>query len=90
MRHLSSASYEMVRNSGILQLPSQRTLRDYTYHTESAPGYSLGVDLMIMEKGSITGCPERERNVLIIMDEMHIRENLVYNKHTGMQICISC
>ena len=43
-----------------------------------------------MEKGSITGCPERERNVLIIMDEMHIRENLVYNKHTGMQICISC
>ena len=27
--------------------------------------------------------PEREKCVIIIMDEMHLREDLAYDKHTG-------
>ena len=33
LRHLSSGGYELLRSSGILTLPSQRTLRDYIYTT---------------------------------------------------------
>ena len=33
--------------------------------------------------GNLATCPDRERYVCILMDEMHIKENLVYDKHTG-------
>ena len=78
LRHLSSSAYEVLRNSGVLVLPSQQ---DYTYYTESALGFSLDVDTEIMDTASIQSCPERERHVVIILD---VRENIVYNKHTGI------
>lgn len=28
-------------------------------------------------------CPPHEKNVFLIMDEMHVKEDLVYNKHSG-------
>ena len=40
LRHLSSGAYELLRSSGVLSLPSQRTLRDYTYYTTAKPGFS--------------------------------------------------
>lgn len=84
IRHLSGSSYEVLKNSGILKLPSQRTLRDYTYHTHAASGFALDVDKQLMEAANLQSCPEREKFVIIIMDEMHIREDLVYDKHTGI------
>ena len=83
LRHLSSSAYELLRDSGVLHLPSQRTLRDYTYYAEASTGFSLSVDKQIMDCANISSCPERERNVVIILDEMHIREDLVYDKHSG-------
>lgn len=65
-------------------MPSQRTLRDYTYHTKSAPGFSLDTDIEVMDCAGIETCPERDRHVILILDEMHVRENIVYDKHTGI------
>lgn len=90
MRHLSSSSYEVLKNSGILKLPSQRTLRDYTYFTRASPGFALDVDKQLMDSAHIESCPEREKFVIIIMDEMHIREDLVYDKHTGIAFHLLC
>ena len=59
-------------------------LRDYTYYTEASPGFSVDVDKELMESADIINCPEREKYVVVIFDEMHVRENLVYNKHTGI------
>jgi len=36
-----------------------------------------------MEAANIASCPEYEENVLLIMDEMHIKESLILDKHTG-------
>ncbi len=80
---ISSSAYELLRDRGVLHLPSQRTLRDYTYYAEAVTGFSLSVDQQIIECANISSCPERERNVVIILDEMHIREDLVYDKHSG-------
>ena len=73
----------MLKNSGVLKLPSQRTLRDYTYHTTSAAGFARDVDEQLMEAANLQSCPDREKCVVIVMDEMHIREELVYDKHSG-------
>ena len=40
LRHLSSSAYELLNESGVILLPSQRTLRDYTYYTTAASGFS--------------------------------------------------
>ena len=40
LHHLSSSAYEMIRETGTIMLPSQRTLRDYTYHTKAVVGFS--------------------------------------------------
>lgn len=73
----------MLRESEVIELPSQRTLRDYTYHTKATVGFSNDVDQQLMDLANISACPEREKYVVILMDEMHVKEDLVYDKHTG-------
>ena len=83
LRHVSGRSYEILRESGVIKLPSQRTLRDYTYYTKATCGFSEDVDQQLMMVAKIDSCPEREKYVIILMDEMHVKEGLVYDKHTG-------
>ena len=83
IHYRSSGAYEALRQSGVLKLPSQRTLRDYTHHTEAAPGFSSEVDSMLIKAIEISTCPERNKCVLLLLDEMHVREGLVYDKHCG-------
>ena len=70
------------------KLPSQRTLRDYTYYTRAVCGFSEDVDRQLMEAASIQTCAEHEKYVILLMDEMHIKEDLVYDNHSGMQLCL--
>ena len=101
LRHLSSTSYETLRQSGVVHLPSQRTLRDYTHCIPATSGihctctcthayvifhlgFSASVDKLLAETAKIDSCVEREKWVLLLMDEMRIKENLVFDKHTGM------
>lgn len=87
LRHLSSKAYETVRESGVIALPSQRTLRDYTHFVQSRLGFSEEVDRQLMEAAKITeSLEECKKCVVIIMDEMHIKEDLVFDKHTGRLI----
>lgn len=79
----SSGAYEALRSSGCLRLPSQRTLRDYTHYVQAQTGFSDAVDKMLMDAAKVKSCPEREKCTLLILDEMHIREDLVFDKHTG-------
>ena len=44
LRHQSSRAYNLIRESGVIALPSQRTLRDYTYFLDSNIGFSSAVD----------------------------------------------
>lgn len=67
-------------------MPSQRTLRDYTHYVEALPGFSTDVDKMLMEAAKTDTCLEREKCVILLLDEMHIREDLVFDKHTGSMI----
>lgn len=67
-------------------LPSQRTLRDYTHFVKSTTGFSAEVDLQLMQAANIATCEEREKTVILILDEIYIREDLVFDKNTDMLI----
>lgn len=82
----SSGAYEALRSSGCVKLPSQRTLRDCTHYIKAATGFSSDVDNMLMEAAKVGCCPEREKNVILLLDEMHVKEDLVYDKHSGAMI----
>ena len=61
----SSSCYEELRNSGLLVLPSQRTLRDYRNFVKRKPGYN---------KDKITGMVYRMHStnqVLLTREILH-------------------
>ena len=79
----SSGAYEALHDSGCIKLPLQRTLRDYTHYVKASTGFSSEVDGMLVKAAT---CPEREKWVILLLDKMHIREDLVFDKHTGAMI----
>ena len=86
LRHKSSGAYELLRDSGCLTLPSQRTLRDYTHHVKAIVGFSGEVDRQLAHAAKVESCQEFQKCVVILIDEMYVKEDLVYDKHTGALI----
>ena len=82
LRHKSASAYETLRSSCI-NLPSQRTLRDYTHYFNSSSGFSADLDMQLIRDSHINTLENYQRQVCLIADEMHIKEGLVYNKFTG-------
>ena len=87
LRHLSGSAYDFLRESGCVALPSKRTLRDYTYYISTTIGFSDEVDKQLMSVADLR--EERNRNVVLVLDEVHIKEGLVYDKHKGNLIGFS-
>ena len=83
LRHQSSSAYESLQQSGCLSLTSQYTLRDYTHFANMTIGFSNEVDQQLMEVGDISILKEFQKCVVVILDEMYIKEGLVYDKHSG-------
>lgn len=79
LHHKSSSAYELLRESGCIVLPSQRTLRDYTHYVKATEGFSIEVDVQLGHAAKIESCEEYEKYVIMLMDEMYIKEDLVYD-----------
>ena len=80
----SSGCYDTLRKC--IQLPSARTLQDYTHYVEAKLGFSSDVDRMLINAAQISTCPAREKCAILLLDEMHIREQLIFDKHSGAMI----
>lgn len=83
LRHQSSKAYETIRKSGCFSLPSQRTLRDYSNCVRASSGFSVEVDRQLLQIAGIGECPDWHRLVIMLIDEMYIKEGLVYTKQSG-------
>ena len=46
-------------------------------------GFSSDVDAMLMDAVKVGTCAERERCVILMMDEMHIKGDLVFDHYSG-------
>ena len=77
----SASAYDELRNTGILTLPSRRTLRDYTNYIKPSPGFNPKVTGELTKMtSSFQGF---QRFVCLSFDEIKIQENLVFDKSTG-------
>ena len=71
---------------GCIALPSQRTLRDYTHFIQSLTGFSVGVDKYLMEVVKANTLEEFQKCIALVLDKMHVKEDLVFSKHSGSLI----
>ena len=72
-KQVSSSCQASVHSEITLTLPMQLSVSQ------------MIIDKQLMESARITTCEEREKYVTILMDQMHIKEDLVYDKHTGTE-----
>ena len=61
LQHMSSGAYEVLRDSGVIKLPSQHTLRDYTHYAKAQVGFSSEVDKMLIQV--VKKCKDNELNM---------------------------
>ena len=83
LHHKSSGCYSTLRNTGVLTLPSERTLRDYKHSSPSMVGFSKELDLELYEAVSQQRPQHLAKYVGLVLDEMYVKEGLFFNKHTG-------
>ena len=69
----------MLRESNAIKLPSQQTLQDCTYYTKASTGFLADVDWQLMDQADILNCKEKDKYVILLMDEMHIKKDVVYD-----------
>ena len=49
LHHIYTKAYETIRTSGILTLPSSRTLRDYKHLSSTSVGFSIEADRQLLD-----------------------------------------
>ena len=77
----SPAAYDTLRNTGVLRLPGESTLKDYSnvYHPE--PGFQKSALDELSKKAK--HLKDNERFVVLLHDEMMIKSDLVFDKRSG-------
>ena len=77
----SPSAYRELRDSGALILPSERVLRDYKNYFKPKAGINKeNVESLREKTSSFTSV---QRYVAVVMDEMKIQSNLVFDKLSG-------
>ena len=79
----SSSTYNALRSSNVITLPSERALRDYTHFIKPHTGFSYEVDQQLQREAKLDSIPDFKRHVCLVFDEVKVKEDLVYEKHSG-------
>ena len=82
----SSSAYKAMRDSGFIKLPSERTLRDYTHWTKESSGFQPSSFERLLVDIRYHQLAEWQKYVVLLHDEVKIKSDLVYCKHTGQLI----
>ena len=82
----SSSAYEDLRynektGTGFLILPSQRRLRDYKNYIHPERGFNSKIINELKYK--VSSFSDAEKYMVLLLDEMKVQENLVWDKHSG-------
>ena len=73
--------YDEKTGTGVLVLPSRRRLRDYKNYIRPQRGFNGEIVNELRNK--VKHFSEEERFMVLLLDEMKIQEQLVWDKHTG-------
>ena len=80
LKFKSSSAYDALRSTGVLTLPSERTLRDYTHWMKGQVGFSSSLNQELIKEANVN--EEKDKYVVLVFDEMKVREDLVFDKHS--------
>ena len=83
LKLLSAASYHAMSSAGFIRLPSERTLRDYMHYFNSKTGFQQEVNKKLRKKSKLSELSESRKYCGLVLDEIKVKENLVYDKYTG-------
>lgn len=86
LRQVSPSVYAFIQHSGMISLPSERTLFDFSQWTKAESGFNTNVLEKLLEEIDIENYKPFEKNVGIIHDEVKIKGDLVFSKSTGQII----
>ena len=64
-------------------MPSERTLWDYRHFNASTSGFSRDTDLQLLDLVQQEKSEDLAKYVTLVIDEMYIKERLLYKKHSG-------
>lgn len=81
LKYLSTSAYRALSKSGIIHLPSERTLRDYTHWAKPHSGVSIEFIEELKRLLGDVSCGQHHCGLL--MDEMKIKKGLVFDRHMG-------
>ena len=81
LRSQSPAAYDSIRGMGILKLPGESTLRDYTNSIHPQEGFNL--EILDEVKKATHDLKDHQRYVVLLHDEMTIQSDLVYDRRSG-------
>ena len=84
LHHKSSGAYKTLRDSGVIRLPSGRTLRDYRHFAPAKTGFSYDYDKQLIELSRTTKPTWLTKYLVILIDEMYVKEGLVFDKSSGV------
>ena len=74
---MSSSAYHSLRTSGFVQLSS---LSDYTHFIKSKSGFYSDQDNYLVVEADLRNLPEWKQYIIIVLDELKLKESLVYDK----------
>ncbi|CAB3995756.1 Hypothetical predicted protein [Paramuricea clavata] len=72
-----------MRDSGFIKLPSERTLRDYTHWTKVSSGFQPSSFERLLVDIRYHQLADWQKYVVLLHDEVKIKSDLVFCKHTG-------
>ena len=81
--HKSSGCYATLHNSGVINLPSDWTPRDYRHLSLAKTKFSKETNLELFEAIAQQKPRHLAKYVGLTLDEMHVKEGLFFDKHTG-------
>ena len=76
LHYKSSGCHKTLRNSGVIHLPSERTLCDCRHFAPSKPGFSPFTDLQLLEVVKKQQPESLSKYVTIVLDQIYIEERL--------------
>lgn len=76
----SPSAYRTLRDTGVLKLPGESTLRDYSNVMHPEQGFNSAVMEELL--GAIKDLVDSQRFVVLLHDEMSIKQDLVFDQRT--------
>ena len=77
----SKAAYDLLRETGVLKLPGNSTLREYVGALHPKEGFQP--EVMDDLKARVNKMPENQRHVVLLHDEMTIKSDLLFDSRDG-------